>query len=216
MAKRVFLIIVALFVSIFITTVHASSEDHLFLRIGQNTINIRWTFNVEELSDINNLFDVISLVVKNYEIIEKQNLSVSIQCFKRGNEYCIFEDTHTDDFVKTSYSTANSFLMALTEKIAKYYGLEISSSEPFNIVMLAIPIDKNEVTPDYNKFSQLYYGALPGTMQFFDGEKLFYEYFFFKEDLLISLLKGEQSFKGVLVKKQINPENIGQIGLLVY
>lgn len=198
------------------STVYASSEDHLLLRVGQNTIQIRWLFNMDELVDISNLFDVISLVANNYEKIEKQNQSISLHCFKEGGEYYIYEDTYADNLVETSYSTADRFLNALTEKIARYYGLEISNPEPFNIILLAIPVDAIESPPHDDEYAQLYYGALPGSMQFFDGRVLYYEYFFFKEDLLIPLLKNMQSFKGVLIKKQIDADNIAQLGLFVY
>jgi len=88
-------------------------------------------------------------------------------------------------------------------------------AKSFDLLLLAVPIEK-KASVNYDEFCELYYGALPGSMQVIEENVLYYEYFFFKADSINSLLKQEESFKVILVKKQVNPGNIDQMGLLDY
>ena len=214
MVKKMIVFILCMLSFVFpIETAYSSSFDHLWFQIGDSSVNIKWTFNAEEFYDLKNLYELIALIAYNYDIIAKQNVSISIDCFKKEQGiYVLYDDTN--DVSEVSYvDSFEDVRIMLKDKLINYYNLNKHIPDFFVMFRLALPADLDYYYYDYDEL-EFYYGALPGSMQLIEEGMLYYQYLFFDPKPIINILNQEKTFKGILEKMQINRDNIDQIAPL--
>ena len=194
--------------------VNASISDQLYIKIGDSEINIMWIcFEIEEFYDLKNLYPIIALAANNYEAILQENKHVMIRCFDNGGTY-IINDYSTDEFLAYHYESFEELQKGLIDLIADHFRLNKDIPDSFSVIRLDIPGDEIVYDSDhqyYHNYSQLYYGAAPGSMQVIIDGTLYYQYFFFEFKPITDILDQKEAFRGIIGKRQINRDNIDQV-----
>lgn len=212
--RRLLLLLCTLFLLAPASLVHASISDQLYIKIGDSDINIMWfCFEIEEFYDLKNLYPIIALAANNYKAILQENKQVMIRCFENGGTYTI-NDYSTDEYLTYHYGGFDDLQKGLIDIIANYFKLNKDIPDSFSIIRLDIPGDEIVYDSDhqyYHNYSQLYYGAAPGSMQVIIDGTLYYQYFFFESNPIAYILDQKEAFRGIIEKRQINRDNIEQV-----
>lgn len=210
MTIRIILIFLVFCLVLPVNMIYSSFADQALFQIGKSRIIIKWESDNQESFNLENFFDILALVAHNYETIKTKNITVVLEYFKKdNNNYILYDDTF--DTTRINLRNFKELQKTLKEKIIQHFELNDYIPDNFEIFLIAVPIyevNGHRRYPEYNEFLEFYYGPAPGNMQIVEGKKLYYQYFFFKEDSIIEILKKEQTFEAILVKKRINRENI--------
>lgn len=196
-------------------SLYASSMDHAVFSIGNSEIEIRWGMGIDDFHDLGKLYDVLSLIASNYNLIHSQKKIISFQYFKEGDKYLLSYSIDNKQDVEIYTEKFSKTMEIIKEVLIKNFDLKDSVPESTNLLLMAIPTPLDNKYPDYSKFFEFYVGPAPGTMQAKENGQWYELYFFFKEEnifKLIKKIKQEQSFsRAILIKKEINRNNIGKI-----
>lgn len=201
--KRLLLLLFTLFLLASASLVHASISDQLYIKIGDSDINIMWfCFEIEEFYDLKNLYPIIALAAKNYEAILQENKQVWIRCSENGDTYTI-NDYSTGEYLTYHYGGFEDLQKGLIDIIANHFKLNKDIPDSFGIIWLDIPGDEIVYDSDhqyYHNYSQLYYGAAPGSMQVIIDGTLYYQYFFFESWPITYILDQKEDSEALLRK----------------
>lgn len=208
MIKRICLI-VCLILSI--ESLYASSMDHAAFDIGNSGIEIRWGMDIDDFDDLENLYDILSLVAANYDRLYSQKKYISITYYKDSDKYMLRYSIDNKEHIDIYSKKFSETLKIIKGILIENFQLKDDIPESTPLLLLAMPASDDYKDPGYNKLSEFYIGPAPGTMQAVENKKLYYLYFFFKEKNIFKLIQQEPSFRVVLIKKDINRNNIGKM-----
>lgn len=192
-------------------SLYASSDDHTMFSIGDSYIEIRWGMDVDGFHELGHVYEIFSLIASNYDIIYKQKKHIFFRYEKEGDKYLLDYSIDNKQAIKIYSGKFSKSVKVIKKVLIDNFNLKDNRPESINLLLLGMPSSRGNKNPDYNRFVEFYFGPAPGIMQIKDNGQWYHIYVFFKDENVLKLIKQDKLYRAILIRKNINRNNIGEI-----